>query len=120
MAAYQRFGQKTLRSLVAAASATFLTGFNVLGVSMLAFATAEGCTSAPQGYICNKTRGDKARVDSIYVIRTRVKGKPRLVCDYSADASVLAPGGRVKWFSHQKHVGCTPVRAFFKFNRPLA
>ena len=64
----------------------------------------------------HKTYGDKAQVDSIYAIRTRVKGDPPLVCDYSADVSVLAPRGRVKWFGHQKHVGCTPVRAFFKLN----
>lgn len=104
--------QKTLKKLIATVSASFLTGSGVLGVTTIASATAEGCTSAPSGYVCNNTKGDKARVDSIYVIR----GRSGLVCNWGADASVLAPGGRVKWFRHYNHIGCTPGRAYIKFD----
>ncbi len=117
MTIQNKLQQKTPKKLIATVSAFFLTVSGILGVTTIAFATAEGCTFAPSGYVCNNTKGDKARVDSIYVIRGRKQGKlPGLICDWGADASVLAPGGRVKWFRHYNHIGCTPGRAYVKFD----
>ena len=77
-----------------------------------ASASAEGCTWAPSGYVCNYTYGSGAYVDRIAAIRGRTGS---LICNYSADASVQDPWGRVVWYGHQSHAGCTPLRAYFNF-----
>jgi hypothetical protein len=85
----------------------------LLSVSTDASASAEGCTWAPSGGVCNYTYGSGARVDEINAIRDRVNNQ--LICNYSADASVEDAYGRVVWFQHQSHTGCTPARAYFRF-----
>ena len=112
MLSQNQFSQKTLRKFLSAVSVTLLAGSSVLTLPTIASASAEGCTSAPSGYVCNNTKGDKARVNSVYAIRSR----NGLICNWGVDVSVLAPGGRVKWFRHFDHIGCTPVRAYVKLN----
>ena len=79
-----------------------------------ASATAQGCTFAPGGYICNTTQGSGGRVDQVVAIRGRSIATG-MICNYSADVSVQDPYGRPVWFGHKSHIGCYPYRATLTF-----
>jgi hypothetical protein len=104
--------QETKNKLLIVVSIIGLAFAGVLSTSSSAAASAEGCTWAPSGYVCNYTHGSGAYVSTIDAIRGR---SSNLICNYAADASVQDPWGRVVWFGHQSHQGCTPARAWFTF-----
>jgi hypothetical protein len=79
-----------------------------------ASATAQGCTLAPSGYVCNTTYGSGARVDKVVAIRSR-SVSAGFICNYSADVSVQDPWGRSVWYRHLSHEGCTALRATLTF-----
>lgn len=94
--------------------AALLLAFVGMGVAAQpASAYAQGCTAAPWGYVCNTTYGSGAYVPQVTAIRTKISGE--LICNYSADVSVLDGRNQahVKWYQHFSHGGCSAGRAWF-------
>jgi len=78
-----------------------------------ASATAQSCTRAGLGVVCNTTYGSRAYVDRIVAIRDKGWDIP----NPSADASVLDGHNHahVLWFQHQSRTGSFVGRAWFNF-----
>lgn len=100
-----------MRRLFTFSAVVVLMFSTMVVVAPAAFATAQSCTSAPRGYVCNTTYGSGARVDRVAAIRAQPQ-----TCNYSADMSVLDPWGRVKHFQHKSFGGCSYVRSWIWFD----
>jgi hypothetical protein len=88
-------------------------GVAILGTPQSAAASATKCVWYPNGSVCNHTEGYGTVVRWIQARRSKVSAS--LICNYSADISVLdgRNPSRVKFFRNYRHNGCTPGLAYF-------
>jgi hypothetical protein len=82
-----------------------------LGAAAPAGASAEGCTGAPNGYVCVQVEGESRYVERLGAVRGKASWSA--ICDYRAKVVVRAPSGR-KWvYKSPFHRGCSWGRAWF-------
>jgi len=90
-----------------------MSAVGVIAMATPALAYANRCTPAPYGYVCNTTYGNGAYVPQVTAVRGKASGD--LICNYSADISVLdgRNQSRVKYYKHFSYGGCSVGRAWF-------
>jgi hypothetical protein len=105
-------GRSTRKRLITAAAVGVVASATVLAPGA-AYATAQSCTRAGIGAVCNTTYGSGARVDEIWAIRD----KGFSIMNPSADASVLDGRNQahVKWFQHKSRTGSDVGRSWLIF-----
>ncbi|MDQ3740109.1 MAG: hypothetical protein M3389_04110, partial [Actinomycetota bacterium] len=96
-------------ALPATAAAAVVIG--TLGAPASAQASADGCTGAPNGYVCVQVEGESRYVERLGAVRGKANWSG--ICDYRAKVVVRAPSGR-KWrYWSPWHRGCSYGRAWF-------
>ena len=103
-----------LRKVFGGLGLAFVLLVGLLIPASSASASAQGCTFAPSGDVCNHTYGSGAKVDTVVAIRDRAPSSG-FICNYSADVSVQDPWGRPIYYQHLSHSGCYPGRATLTF-----
>lgn len=76
-----------------------------------AAASAEGCTGAPNGYVCVQVEGSGLRVNRLGAVRGKVGLSG--ICNYQAKVEVTPPGEPTTTYWSPVHEGCSYLRAWF-------